>query len=55
MLENENIKRICSSYSDMVRADLHGDIHPDDLKAVYNLLKDMLEIPNLLSPEYKIR
>lgn len=54
VLENANIKRICSSYH-LVRADVHGDIHPEDLKAVYSLLRDMLEIPNLLSQEYKIR
>lgn len=54
VLENKNIKKVCSDYH-LVRADIHDDIHPDDLKSVYSLLKDMLEIPNLLSPEYKIK
>ena len=54
VLDNENIKKVCSDYH-LVRADTHDDIHPDDLKAVYSLLKDMLDIPNLLSPEYKIK
>ena len=54
VLSNDNLRAVCSRLN-LVRADTAGNIHPADYKAIHNLLKDMSDIPNLLSKDYSLK